>query len=128
MDAPNLSNAPAIIRNMSAKFLRTLGIEAAQQARHDPTDHERVLFSVAQATELGIFIIQRYPPTMLEQHFAQMEHELIRPHPSGPIGCVCSTCGARVAADDLIRHAQVHAGAAFMASIFPAYDPEKPHM
>jgi len=129
------SSVPTILQTVAAEFRDSLLRGTPYTTEHDCNDHSRMLSAVARATELGIILLQRYPPSLLEQCIADMEHKMAEmTHPpdqcqmAGDNCYHCATCGERVCWSHCVQHVQLHAGAAFMSSIFPAYDPDKPHM
>ena len=130
------SNAPAVIQTIAAEFRERLLGGTAYSMEHNHNDHTRMLTAVARATELGMHLLQRYPPPLLEQCFSDMEDKMAEMARQPELCSTteagssyhCATCGIRVRSTHCAQHVQLHAGASFMSSVFPAYDPEKPHM
>lgn len=100
--------------------------------RHRHNAHQAHLTAVATATELGLMMIQRYPAPMIADLLRvvpssmerQMHHHHHHHHPFS--SRVCPTCQECVPVADYDNHVQIHAAAAFMATIFEPYDPERP--
>lgn len=89
--------------------------------------------AVATATELGIELLRRYPPPMLQRylHLMDMEQHLVATrHNSSHDGPSyrCPTCDDCMHMDTVHLHMQGHAAAEWMAAIFPAYDPDSSGM
>ena len=88
------------------------------------------LNATANATELGITLLQHFTPEQIQRHILSMEQEKIEQEigPRSPGRRCCTTCGMYVHDSQWVVHVQSHAGGAFMASIFPPYDPAHPAM
>ena len=86
------------------------------------------LHATAKATELGIILLQNFTPLQIQRHIHMMEQEKRDTHHRVPRcgGGNCATCGMYVHDSEWVGHVQGHVGAAYMASIFPPYDPEDP--